>query len=211
MQDLGTFGGSSSSAMAINSNGEIVGVADDATFNSHVFLWTSGGGMQDLGILGGNLSIPSHLNNNGEVVGGSYIDASNGYPFLWTSGEGVQDLGTLTETRGDGLGINSNGQVVGQIYTPGGDSKAFLWEDSVGMQDLNDLVDPDSGWTLTGASGINDSGLIVGSGTFGGQTRAFLLTPISSSATPLPPAMGLFAVGAAGLGFLRLLNGKMTL
>jgi probable HAF family extracellular repeat protein len=47
------------------------------------------------------------------------------------------------------------------------------------MKDLNSLIPAHSGWILTQASGINDSGQIVGWGTVNKQTHAFLLSPIS--------------------------------
>jgi len=49
------------------------------------------------------------------------------------------------------------------------------------MYDLNSLIDPSLGWVLQEATGINDSGQIVGYGTGpSGQTDAFLLTPTPS-------------------------------
>jgi len=42
---------------------------------------------------------------------------------------------------------------------------------------LNDELSEASGWVLTIANGINDTGSIVGSGTFGGQSRAWLMVP----------------------------------
>ena len=63
------------------------------------------------------------------------------------------------------------------------------------MQDLNNLIAPDSGWTLEDATGINDSGQIVGYGINpSGQNDAFLLTP-----TPEPSTFALLAAGAVGL------------
>jgi hypothetical protein len=47
------------------------------------------------------------------------------------------------------------------------------------MVDLNHLIDPDSGWILEVASAINAEGMIVGTGTFGGTSRAFLLRPMN--------------------------------
>jgi hypothetical protein len=58
------------------------------------------------------------------------------------------------------------------------------------MLDLNGLIDPNSGWQLYAAYGINDSGQIVGTGTFAGFSRAYLLTPVPEPAT----------IGALGLG-----------
>jgi hypothetical protein len=49
------------------------------------------------------------------------------------------------------------------------------------MQDLNDLIPANSGWTLTHAREINNSGQIVGLGKINGNpaTRLFLATPDS--------------------------------
>ena len=41
-----------------------------------------------------------------------------------------------------------------------------------------------SGWNLRSAEGINADGAIVGYGTFGGNTRAFLLTPVPEADRP---------------------------
>jgi hypothetical protein len=43
--------------------------------------------------------------------------------------------------------------------------------------DLNSLIESSSGWALGAGGAINDAGQIVGSGFFGGQPHAFLLTP----------------------------------
>jgi hypothetical protein len=58
------------------------------------------------------------------------------------------------------------------------------------MQDLNNLIDSASGWVLSRASGINAFGQIVGQGTIGGNTHAFLLTPV-------PEPSSLFLLGIA--------------
>lgn len=97
-------------------------------------------------------------------------------------------------------GGNDGGQVVGHSLTDTG-SHAFIWDELAGMSDLNDLIDPSSGWTLTGALAINNSGQIVANGDNGTLERAFLLTPIASIASvPLPAGLQLLL---AGLGALR--------
>ena len=53
------------------------------------------------------------------------------------------------------------------------------------MTDLNLQLDSSgAGWVLTEARGINDSGQIVGTGTYGGANHIFLLTPASKVAAP---------------------------
>ncbi len=64
------------------------------------------------------------------------------------------------------------------------------------MIDLNSLLASGSGWTLAGAYGINDLGQIIGDGYYGGQRRAFLLTP---NPVPVPVAGWLSGSGLFGL------------
>ena len=45
------------------------------------------------------------------------------------------------------------------------------------ITDLNSLIPAGSGWVLNRATGINDAGQIVGSGTINGVLHVFLLTP----------------------------------
>ena len=47
------------------------------------------------------------------------------------------------------------------------------------MRDLNNLIPSNSGWLLTSANSINVRGQITGEGTIGGQTHAFVLTPVA--------------------------------
>jgi hypothetical protein len=47
------------------------------------------------------------------------------------------------------------------------------------MQDLNSLLPPNSGWTISAAFSINDSGQIVGDGVNPeGESAIFLLSPV---------------------------------
>jgi hypothetical protein len=88
--------------------------------------------------------------------------------------------------------INNHGDIVGYSFTPYGVglnglpkmSRAFLrpgpGDPLAGqMLDLNDLIPPDSGWLLHWASAINDNRQIVGTGTYNGLYRAYLLTPLT--------------------------------
>jgi hypothetical protein len=86
-------------------------------------------------------------------------------------------------------GINIHGDIVGHVHNPDmmGQVKirAFVRPASgplAGeMLDLNNLIPPNSGWLLHWASAINDNRQIVGTGTYNGHYRAYLLTPDWSS------------------------------
>ena len=71
------------------------------------------------------------------------------------------------------LGLNDAGEAVAQDRRP---ERRRLHQYGRNCSDLNTLIDPSSGWDLFSATGINDSGCIVGYGeNSSGQEDAFLL------------------------------------
>src|SRR5262249_53059709 len=75
-------------------------------------------------------------------------------------------------------GINAKGYIVGISTTALGEYHAFVSDGSV-MQDLNALIPAGSGWILTVARDVNDSGQIVGVGVHNGLSRGYRLDPIT--------------------------------
>jgi hypothetical protein len=55
-----------------------------------------------------------------------------------------------------------------------------IWRDG-GVFDLQSLLEPVSGagWTIMSVSAINGVGQIVGSGSYNGQLRNFVMTPLA--------------------------------
>ena len=108
---------------------------------------------------------------------------------------------------GDGslaLEINDLGQVVGTSNTAIGAAHAFIWDKIAGMVDLNNLTDSMAGWELAAATDINESGQIVGYGTFNGETHGYLLSksvtpPDPPPGTPEPATIVLVGLGLIGL------------
>ncbi|WP_158607379.1 DUF3466 family protein [Rhodohalobacter sp. SW132] len=82
MMNLGTLGGSWSTAWDINDNGQVVGYGDIGNGQNRAFYWDEENGMIELPTLGGN-SLARAINNEGEIVGYSYDDNGNFYPAKW--------------------------------------------------------------------------------------------------------------------------------
>ena len=166
IQDLGTLGGTTSMAMAVNESGQVVGESTTATGQPHAFLYQSGT-MQDLGTIGGDFTHASAINENGVVAG--YGDDSVGayHAITWQNGSATI-LPCTTNGACVANGINNLNQVVGGCSSNCPTNAAALeWINgnpvSLGVQDTNG----DS----TSAFGINNSGIVVGSGGFRGTVN----------------------------------------
>jgi probable HAF family extracellular repeat protein len=195
--DLGTLGGLSSFARGLNNSGQVVGYAYFSdNFTYHAFRTTANQPINpltdDLGTLGGVYSFAYDINDSGLVVGASTTSATSftRHAFRTVANQSINpatdDLGTLggNFVNSDAYGVNASGQVVGDCSTSDFNySHAFLYTDSGPIQDLNELIAPNSGWTLNYAIDINNLGQIVGQGTIGNRSRAFLLTPIPEPST----------------------------
>ncbi|MFO0909973.1 MAG: PEP-CTERM sorting domain-containing protein [Isosphaeraceae bacterium] len=195
--------GSNAVAGDINNLGMIVGSSETSVAGkTHAFLITPGGGMTDLGGLpnGDGTSFGLAVNDLGRVVGYGGAAGSN-FAFRSLADGTLVNLNTLPGTTSSvAYGINNLNQVVGSASDAAGFSRAFLYTDAAGLVDLNSLIDRSSGWVLTSAHGINDSGQIVGNGLFQGQARAFVLTP--SGVIPEPTSFLLLGLGLSALGIV---------
>ncbi|RYG26675.1 PEP-CTERM sorting domain-containing protein [bacterium] len=196
--DLGGFTlTGSSSAYDINDLGNVVGSAETAGGDLHAFYF-DGGAFDDIGTLGsGTSSTALALNESNVVVGYAGLNPINSTygAFSWTLGGGIQPLSSLFTYDTRALGINESNDAVGWSWINSvGDARAVIWKGLGAVVNLNDVIDPGSGWLLTSATGINDSGQIVGVGQFGGVSRAYLLTPV-----PEPASLIALALGGAAL------------
>ena len=166
-----------SRANAINNNGKVVGEFDTPS-NDHAFYY-SNGTATDLNPALGNPddAYAYAINNSNVVVGEAYPSSGNDFAFVYSNGN-VTNLNNYLP--GTGLysyayGINDSGTVVGEFYSDQfSSSHAFVYANGIAL-DLNNLIDPSSGWVLTEADAVNNSGQITGYGTIGGQSRAFVL------------------------------------
>ena len=142
--------------------------------------------MIELGTLGGDESWAYAINNAGQIVGTSSSLAIDTHAFIFNDVTGMTDLGTLGGYVSTAFAINGNGDIVGTSDTTAGVMHAFVWTLTGGMRDLNDVIPVNSGWVLTEAHDINNSGMIVGNGLLSGQPRAFVLK-LNTGADTTPP------------------------
>ncbi|MGP0096037.1 MAG: hypothetical protein ACLPHI_03300 [Terriglobales bacterium] len=181
--DLGTMeGGYESVATAVNSHGQVAGVADNDIFDAdalimdnfgwntqtRAYLWQNGV-MRDLGTLGGTDAAALLVNENGQVAGVSYTDSNAseycdnnlGFPlttgaFLWESGE-MQNVGNFGGTCTFAQDLNNRGQVVGASALTGDQAQhPFLW-------DQGKLIDLGTfGGSVGNGIAVNDAGQVAG-------------------------------------------------
>ena len=178
--DLGQVG----EGVAINDSGQITlntlgGPQHTATNVQNVILF-SNGASTDVGSLGGDHAVAFAMNNSAQIVGSSTLGPdpiSDTHAFLYSNGN-ITDLGVLSGGQTSiAFSINSAGKAVGLSSLNGQlNLRAVLFENGTAV-DLNSRLVTNTGWLLVAATGINDTGQIVGVGALNGSQHAFLITP----------------------------------
>ena len=183
-------------AYGINNANRIVGETDtyllDANGNpiSHACYWDAGSSIPvDIDQVSTG-SEANSINDNGQITG-YRVTNGGATACVWSPNSGgtwdVQDINAPAPYNASAGGsINNAGQVVGNCYTVTGlpnitvsGFHPFLWSPGdKQMKDLNTLIDPNSGWTLTEATCISNTGYITGVGTYEGVPHTFVLKPV---------------------------------
>ncbi|MFQ5492230.1 MAG: hypothetical protein ACE5GE_16060, partial [Phycisphaerae bacterium] len=176
-------------AYDINNAGQVVGETGVFGTPTRAGLWDSGGWTQ----LYGGTSAARAINDVGQVVGSAYYDPyppsspyEGTYITVWEGGMmRVYDHGTAYD-------INNSGEFVGSHLFDGTFYAKTSWLGwTVG--DINGMVKSQFRWAhIITATGINDSGDIVGTGVRqqGGPARAFLMTKCDSPHAASPDCDG---------------------
>jgi probable HAF family extracellular repeat protein len=122
--DLGTLGGTHSTARDINATGTVVGVSDMPDGHPHAFVWQDGVGMLDLtpDILVTVQSAANGVNASGQIVGWMELPPyAERLPVSWDNGT-LHVLGgtdPVLNPRGEARGINDAGVVTGNVELSG--------------------------------------------------------------------------------------------
>lgn len=201
-----------SNAADINDAGTTVGWAADyqlfGVYNGRFAArWDAGGtAVTRLGNFWNGIDGKPHagaaaINGAGTIVGSEYNNAHITTALRWSAGQTVPTVLGNLGTRSDGFwfsdafDINAAGIAVGTAdkYDALNSSlgpRAVYWSLDGNAIDLNTLIDPASGWRLTSANSISDTGWIAGYGYFdpdgpNGQAEYYRLF---SMQVPLPIA-----------------------
>lgn len=179
------------SRVYINNSGLTVGTYTHAVSYS-------GGTENDLGTLGGTSSRASGVNSAGHIIGSSSL-AGSYYSHAFLYDGTMRDLGVLGDgNSSDASDINDSDMIVGwsNFSSTSIGMHAFLYTPEKGLQDLNVLydfllvsgTDAETGFiSFDQATAINNSGNIVGQGTYWdgttAKTKIFLLTVVPEPST----------------------------
>lgn len=183
-----TSGGSFfTTAYGINDAGRVVGIGIDPTNaarNVGMVYDIGTGSAAEVGALPGmNGAIAFGIGNSGHVVGSSMLNQGSGTPFIWTQAGGMSAIPLPSGTsQGSARAVNSSGRAVGTASSAF--AIPFLFDGSATHR-LADLIPSGTGWDLatntsSSALGISDGNVIVGTGVFNGQTRAYAMVPVAN-------------------------------
>jgi len=185
MVDLGPPGAYQASASAINDSGQVIGDFYSTTGSSGAFLYANGK-FTSLGKPAGASAVSAFaINSTGQIAGELYFSSTPSHAAVYSNGLWT-DLGAVPGASGThATGINTAGQVVGIAIFPvtsyhppkPGKHVGFIAVKG-GLVDLNTLIPSNSGFIITDAIGINDSGQILcNAANSSGNKHAILLTP----------------------------------
>ena len=183
-------------AFSVNDAGRVVGFGIDpnnaARNVGFVYDSASGTAFEVGGLPGDNGALAFDVSEAGHVVGTSMLNQGSGMPFIWTDAGGISEIPLPAGTsQGSARGVNSSGWAVGTASSAY--AIPFLF-DGTDTYSIQDLLPAGSGWDLStntssSAMGISEDGIIVGTGIFNGDTRAYALIPV-----PEPSTIGLLVL-----------------
>lgn len=223
LQSLGTVEGAvSSEGFGASADGSVIVGRGQTGSRVEAMRWTALAGFESLGVAAATHNYSEFFAASADglvAVGGSGPTQQTTRAMIWTSTGGMEDLGMLpVGTFAQLRSVCASGvTAVGWAGTTS-NSRAVLWNRELGLVDLNaylptlgiDLT----GWTLRRCDGISaDGSAITGTGSFGGQNRAYLVRGLTDlcgprfltqpiSATACESRQSTFSVSVTGAGNL---------
>jgi probable HAF family extracellular repeat protein len=155
-----TAKGSTSSALGLNENGQVVGYSfQGEDYQTFLYVYPSGK-IGDIGSLGGKLKAACAINDSGAIAGYSQDSNGNLQAFSYTEKSGIISLGTFDGgSTSEAFGINDNNQIVGDSATANVAHRPFLYSGK--LQDLG-IGTSEAADAFETAYGISESGIAVG-------------------------------------------------
>lgn len=197
--DLGVIGtASASQAMGISPDGNVV-VGRAFGNPTWAYSWTADGGMVALPNLSGrNFAVANDANNSGVVVGTSTTTSfgSSPVPVMWNNGALTALAMPTGYTVGQANSVNAAGVVAGAVGS-GITQRAVLYSGGVGSLIT---ATTSNGSYMSVAFGINDAGLVVGSGIDPGNA-AVNVGLVYDSVSGTMTSLGALADGNGALNF----------
>lgn len=176
--------GSAGRAYDVNENNQVVGSIDDGVIKA--VYWSENGELTELHVEGSSFSEAYGINNSRWVVG-TYLPASpsktasnssSSAPFRKSNT--FFSISQHVPSKVSSSNLDTS-ELAHQTHATNSDLRAFLWQGGT-LVDLNEIIDPNSGWVLLEARGINNAAQITGIGLLNGQQNAFLLSPTNNKA-----------------------------
>ncbi len=178
--DLGTLGGLTSMANAINDARQVVGQSALASGITHAFVWFANATIVDLSTLEGptGTSVANAINRIGQIVGQSSSSSSSSAEAVVFWKGSILGLGALSTTGASTATSINNvadptglGQIIGQADSNYGE-QAFFYASKT-MADLGHTICPDT-YSSSEVVSINDVGYLAGNCYNGSSSLAFV-------------------------------------
>lgn len=169
----------------INNTGQIVGSGPTSQPDTlqAALLWSPADVVHELDVIDPTYFVEFQaveINNNGVAVGWATDSTARATPLRWDTDGNVTPLGfPLNSTDTQAVDINESGVIVGTAERWEAQGRAVVWIDGDWLE-LTSRIVGNSGWVLTGATSINESGQIVGVGLLDGVMTGYLLTPVDT-------------------------------
>jgi probable HAF family extracellular repeat protein len=194
MIDLGTLGGTTSEARAIDERGTVVGTATTAEGASHAFRWRDGR-MEDLG----DAAPPEYPSSDASaiargLIAGAVSSTDERHAFLWRWGSGIDIHPGGDFHASSVVAVNDDGLAVGslRVSVHSFQSRPFVWQDGV-----NHPVLDANGEAIGGdAVAVSDAGWVAGNAQAGrGPTHAYVWKKALTMLPELGPSSVATAIG----------------